>query len=271
MSADAAVNPKPSKPRQGIEVSLVTLLVMIVPVAASIYMAPRRAWFVVVASMIVYLLFLGKWICGRPLGILINERNIMSLSRLQMVAWTVLILSAFLTIALKRLSALSSNPSAMPLNIAMDWHLWALMGISTTSLVGTPLLLAPKASQAPADQSVQKASAALDESPDSINANRQGILYSNANIGDAALSDIFEGDEIGNTAYIDAAKVQMFYFTIVALIAYGYALYSALPGIYPQPGFAMPVPPDGLLALLGISNAGYLTSKTSDKTPTAKP
>jgi len=74
---------------------------------------------------------------------------------------------------------------------------------------------------------------------------------------------MFQGDEIGNTAYVDVSKVQMFYFTIVAVLAYAYALCSAMNDIYPARGFAMPTPSDALVALLGISHAAYLTSKTT--------
>jgi hypothetical protein len=67
---------------------------------------------------------------------------------------------------------------------------------------------------------------------------------------------------VGNTAYVDVSKLQMFYFTVIAIIAYAYALYSALDNIYPQAGFALPVPSDALVALMGISHAAYLTGKT---------
>ena len=197
------------------------------------------------------------------MGILINERNLISLSRFQMVSWTVLLLSAFLAIALKRLHILSPNEHALPLNISMDWRLWALMGISATSLVGSPLILSSKTTQTPDPKIVDKAAKALNEPVSNIEANSQGKLYSNEHINDASLTDMFQGDEIGNTAYVDVSKVQMFYFTLVAIVAYSYALYSGMAHIYPQEGFAMPVPSDALVALLGISHAAYLTSKTT--------
>lgn len=68
---------------------------------------------------------------------------------------------------------------------------------------------------------------------------------------------------MGETAYVDVSKVQMFYFAVIAIIAYAYAVYSALANIYPQQGFSMPTPYDALVALPGISHAAYLTSKTT--------
>ncbi len=267
MAGDAQVQPAARSISRNFEIVLFSILLLVVPIAGSIYTRPRLGWLITALSMFVYFLLLGRWICGRPLGILINERNLMSLSRFQMVAWSLLILSAFMTIAMKRVHMLWSLPGAAPLNIQMDWHLWALMGISTTSLVGTPLLLAPKMAKNPSEQSVSKTAAQLAEPEPDIKSNRQGTLYANSRMTDAAFSDMFQGDEIGNTAHIDLAKLQMFYFTIVSLISLAYAIAASLSNIYGIDKFAMPIPPDGLVALLGISHAAYLTNKTADHTP----
>ncbi len=53
------------------------------------------------------------------------------------------------------------------------------------------------------------------------------------------------------------------YFTLIAVLAYAYAVYSAMTNIYPQEGFSVPLPSDTLVALSGISLAAYLTSKTT--------
>ncbi|MDO3412389.1 hypothetical protein QWJ34_21675 [Saccharibacillus sp. CPCC 101409] len=83
-------------------------------------------------------MFISRRITGRFSGLLVNERNIMSLSRFQTVLWTLLLLSAFYTAAALRVYGLPNPYSA--LDIVMDWHLWALMGISITSLVTAPLI-----------------------------------------------------------------------------------------------------------------------------------
>jgi hypothetical protein len=259
--AVAALIPVLKAQRNLAEICAVSIICLASPIAAGIYLSPVDGWIFIAVVMAIYFLFLGRWISGRPLGVLVNERNLMSLSRFQMVAWTVLLLSAFLAIALKRLYVLSVNPHALPINIAMDWHLWALMGISATSLVGTPLILSTKSTQDPAPKAVDKAASALNETVAEIQKNSVGTLYSNKSIVDASLVDMFQGDEIGNTAYVDISKVQMFYFTIVAIVAYSYAVYSSMNSIYAQEGFTMPRPSDALIVLLGISHATYLTSK----------
>ena len=263
MAAAAPILATPPTRFRGIEVVVVSLLCLALPIVFALYIEPLWAWIVVALLMSVYMLFLGRWISGRPLGVLINERNLMSLSRFQMVSWTILLLSAFFTIAVSRLHFLSNVVDSAPLNISMDWRLWALLGISATSLVGTPLLLSSKTSNTPDPKTIDKAANALNESVAEIATNSQGQLYSNPHISDASLTDMFQGDEIGNTAYVDVSKLQMFYFTIIALLAYGYALYGAMSNIYPKDKFTMPIPPDTLVALLGISHAAYLTSKTT--------
>jgi len=217
-----------------------------------------RYWIVGLLIMCAFVLYLGKWICGRPLGILVTERNLMSLSRLQMILWTLVILSAYLTMVMQRIHAGVSDP----LNLAMEWRLWALMGISTASLVGSPLLLQSKKSQDPPPATVDKAAQVLQEDKASIQENRQGRLYSNTDPKDARFTDIFEGDDVGNTAYIDPAKLQMFLFTLVVAGSYGYQIFRVMSNAHSAGDLAMPPVSDGMVALLGISHAGYLGSKT---------
>ena len=59
-------------------------------------------WGIIAGLMVTFLCAIGLSINKRPDGILIDPRNKISLSRLQVVLWTVLVLSAFLAIALPR-------------------------------------------------------------------------------------------------------------------------------------------------------------------------
>lgn len=216
-------------------------------------------WLLVAVAMTLFLAVIGWQISGRPAGILIFERNLISLSRFQMVLWTLIILSGYFTMAMGRIKAGVDDP----LSVGMDWHLWALMGISTASLVGTPLLLSSKKDKEPDAGTVEKVAANLKENPNEIEENRQGVLYSNPSIADARFSDMFQGDELQNTKYIDMAKVQMFLFTLIAAAAYSATLWATFKEGKSAPGGLenMPGLSDGLIALLGISHAGYLSSK----------
>src|SRR5260221_9330682 len=107
------------------------------------HVLPLVAWAIVAVSMIAFMLILGGLVTKHPFGILVNERNLMSLSRFQMVLWTVIILSAYLVIVIGRIR--NGTPDAV--NVVIDWHLLALLGISTTSLIGSPLIGGAKANQ----------------------------------------------------------------------------------------------------------------------------
>ncbi|HTP25095.1 MAG TPA: hypothetical protein VMK12_05465 [Anaeromyxobacteraceae bacterium] len=207
----------------------------------------------------------GSSLCGRRTGVLIMNRNLMSLARLQTALWTLVVLGGFATLAFVRLKTL--GPSSA-LDIRVDWHLWALMGISTGSLVGSPLLLEAKSSKTPANSAMARTAQLTGETASEVDRNRHGSLYSNATPLDARFEDMFTGDEVGNTAHIDLAKLQMFLFTVVTALTYCasvVALFSQSTGAIPS---ALPDVSDGFVAMFGISHAGYLTSKSVDHTPT---
>jgi len=253
------------KPLSGLLAAFI-LAVLIAAMFLAVRLVPPGWNFIgVMLLMLIFMITIGITITGRPAGILINERNLMSLSRLQLVLWTLVILSAYLTIALERIRVRSI---ADALAIALDQRLWALMGISTASLIGSPLIQTTKKLQDPKPEAVEKASAALNESTDEINKNSQGLLYSNGGIKDAAFSDMFEGDEVGNTAYVDVAKVQMFFFTMVAALSYGTELFYWIASKPAADLTAFPILSGGLVAILGISHAGFLVNNSTTHTPT---
>lgn len=222
-------------------------------------------WAVVFLSMLVFVMVLGD-AKGRIGGILISERNVMSLSRFQLVAWTLLICSAFITVALARVFAKIPNPLA----IQLPPELWQLLGISGVSSVGSALILQNKANKQPAPDEVQKTAAAVKEDPTEVAENARGLNYANPDAKDAHFTDMFEGDELANTAFIDIGKVQMFFFTLITLIAYGTAIAVQMSSKDAIAAFAtFPKLASGLVALLGISHATYLGTKVPDQTKTA--
>jgi hypothetical protein len=244
---------------------LIALLIVAAAILAPRFLPPGWDWIAVMALMLVFFAILGTWVATRPAGILINERNLMSLSRFQLVLWTVLLLSAYWTIAFRRVTAEVTNPLA----IAIAPELWALMGISITSLVGSPLVLTRKQTQQPAnpDKAVKAAADKFKEDPNVIQSNQVGTLYANATVQDAEFTDLFEGEEVSNTAAVDIARVQMFFFTIIAAASYAALLWQQLRSVAAEQLNALPDVNSGLLAVLGISHAGYLASKNVDHTP----
>ena len=84
-------------------------------------------WFTVVLGVLVVALMLvvGDGVIGRPAGILIDSRNRVSLKNFQLVAWTLVVLTAFGGVFLTNLLAGASPVDA--LNIGVPQELWATL------------------------------------------------------------------------------------------------------------------------------------------------
>lgn len=88
----------------------------------------------------------------------------------------------------------------------------------------------------------------------------QGSLVVNQSPDDAGWADLFRGEDVGNAGHLDLGKIQMFYFTLIIVFAYG----AAIAEMFESSRFGItkfPLLSSGTVALLGISHAGYLANK----------
>lgn len=216
------------------------------------------SWLSNLALVTGFMAIVGHGILGQWRGVLIDNRNVISLSRLQLVIWTVLVLSGFFTGALWNL--LMGLEDALTINVPTE--LWILMGISTTSLVGSPLIMSIKKEHDPDETELDATKKSLlSQGEESATIDNKGLILVNTDPKLARWSDMFTGDETGNGAHVDMAKVQMFFFTLIVAIAYGTAL-GKMFVMTSSGGFnSFPNLDQSLLSLIGISHAGYLTSK----------
>lgn len=231
-----------------------------------------RAWLIELALMLASVVIIGVGVNGRVWGLLVDERNMMSLSRFQMVAWTVIVLSAYLTAVCGNVArAVWGGYGGEPLAVELPETLWWLMGISTTSLVGAPIIRTAKANltappaDAPGAEGLRTLTAERLRKQEATPTN-QGAVVLNPTPHEAALADLFRGEEVSNAASTNLAKVQMFYFTLVVLLSYC----AALGAMFAQAGGPIQRFPDlsqAMVALLGISHAGYLLQKAAPQTP----
>lgn len=221
--------------------------------------APPRlwTWLSILALLGLFAVVAGHGVTGLWLGLLIDTRNKASLSRLQMVLWTILILSGFLAAVIANID----NGQPEPLSITIPAELWLLMGISTVSLVGSPLIVSIKQSRpANEDEKVRALEQLAHQSVDPATVAIRGQMVVNQNAETARIADLFQGSETGNAGQLDLGKLQMFFFTLVLLFAYG----TALAALFKTSGgriTALPAMDTGMLALLAISHAGYLVNK----------
>ena len=215
------------------------------------------SWLTFMSLLTMLVLLIGYGVTGLWLGGLIDSRNKVSLSRFQMLLWTILILSSFLSAVLSNIE----QGAVEPLAIGIPAELWLLMGINTVSLIGSPLILNAKKRRS-ADET-EKSHALEMLARQAVDISRvmiHGQVVLNQTPEAARLSDMFRGSETGNAGQLDIGKLQMFLFTLILFLAYSTTLASLLSQgttVIQQ----LPAPDSGMLTLLGISHTGYLVNK----------
>ena len=220
-------------------VALVALLAAIVVVGVALPWAADTnagyrharliAWLATLGLFTGFALVLGHGLTGLARGVFVDERNKLSVSRLQMFLWTVLVLSSYLSAALANVGLGAGEPLA----VHIPEPLWLAMGVSTGSLVASPLVL--------------------------HRAKGKGV-HVNAEPADSRWTDLVRGEERGFVHVIDLGKVQLLLVTIVLVLAYGTVVGHALADdgkiVTSLPGID-----DAFVIMLGISHAGYIAKK----------
>ncbi len=179
-------------------------------------------------------------------GILVDGRNKCSLSRFQVVFWSLIIFPSLATVILLRTFTDVSGILLNPLDLDIPTELWSLMGVSIGTKVGAIRIKRDK--------------------------DQQGRVYKNVLPDEAKWSDMFKGEEFTDYLHIDIAKVQMFLSTLLIGIGYILTLVSKITAdnIYAST-FQFPALDDSLVIMLGISQIGYLSSKQISSIETTRP
>lgn len=232
---------------------LLLFVLLALAIAANIWLVPRWAWLATVGASIAGFGVMGMAANGRPAGILIDGRNVLSLSRLQACAWTILVLPAIAAAAAWNLHLAQGQA----LDLAIPQQLIIAMGISLGSLTATPALLSLKAQTPPAASQVAAASAVMAPAGAAGSAVTMGTLVGRQCTQDASWLDLFRGEEVGNAGSPDIGKVQKFLFTALLVGIYAAALWHAF-GTSDAPYSGLPPLSDDFVWLLGVSHAGYL-------------
>jgi hypothetical protein len=190
------------------------------------------AWLLIAFLMALFTIVAGHGVTGLGRGVLIDDRHRLSLSRLQMMLWGILVLSGYMAAALSNIG----RGMGSPLNVAIPSELLLAMGISTASLVVAPAALSHKNRRRPSQ---------VPPLPDPRA---------------SQMIDLFRGEETSDNGDLDLGKVQMFLFTVVLVMGYGLALGDQFAD---QQGMISSLPDidSAVVTLLAISHAGYLTKK----------
>ena len=177
------------------------------------------------------------------IGVAVDWRQKLSLSRLQMVAWTILIVATLLVVFVWNVA----HPGEADLSIPRT--VWLVMGIAGISAVGDPLILNQKPKLAPGGAPMTP--------PGMIT---YGVVVARPSGARVSWSDLIMGDELGNASVIDIGKVQQLLLTVVAIVSYAVAIGDKLFESTAAIG-ALPAMSDGFMSLLAASHAIYLSYK----------
>jgi hypothetical protein len=213
-------------------------------------------WALGVLVILVMAWLLGWAIRGTPLGALTTRENRLSLSRLQLLVWTPIVLSAFM-VGAGFLMGVDRTRPPLP---EYGWQIWALLGIS----------LSTTAASAGLNQTKREQPAA--EAPNSAH----GLLAFNTTADGPSVLDLFTGDEVGNEGQLDVSRFQQFLITALLFFLFVGLLVGQWWSVTPAPwgewakNEAIPHLSETFIALLGISHAGYLAFKAVPKTETAQ-
>ncbi len=193
------------------------------------------AWIVAALLLIVLAGWIGRLATGNLLGILIDARGRFSLTHFQVVLWTIVILSSAVGVLV--------HHRFSPDNFGLTPQLLGLMGISAGSAVLTTGVKAAK------DTPGSTARVAR--------AGTMRLASGDQKTISAKVSQIWLQEE-GDLAdqVVDITKFQNFIFTLIVL---GFYITLALKAD------GLPVLPDNVVALIGISHAGYVGGKVPDK------
>lgn len=254
------------------------LLVILVPgliLLASWKLELVWAWAATMALLAGFLFVAGSVIVGLLRGAFVDDRNKVSLSRFQALLWTILVLAGYLAAAIANIR----TGKADPLLIQIPQELWWLIGISATSLVGSPLVRSTRERQPAnpevATQTLRKMglvgeTETVTQQQNLVTRNSDGAIVARGKIAVAptasssSWADLFKGDETSNGDHLDLAKVQMFFFTLILVLSYAVALGKLFASVNQVADF--PDLNEGTIALLGISHAAYLTNKAVPRT-----
>ena len=196
----------------------------------------QTQWVFVAAVLTVLCMSAGYAVNNRIDGILIDERNRVSLSRLQWVLWFVILVSAYFVGTVLNVQVGETNPFP-----EMQTELFGLIGLASGSAVVSNLIVDSKKRAKDADV--------------------KGATK------DAGWSDLYCGEEKGNKDVVDVSRLQQLVTTLLLVMVYVGFLWRDLDtAAFTGELLKMPPVSTTFLGLLGASHAGYLAYKATPKT-----
>ena len=211
------------------------------------FAGPQASWLVGLVLVLLGVLLAGKAVNGRWSGAFIDSRNRYSISQAQAVLWLIVISSGIMAAAIANVH----RGNASPLDLSIPPELLAIIGLSVTTLVGTPVVRDIKRGTQPDPDQKDRTLQNLGRTDASTN----GTVVSFIDAEQTGWADLVRGEETGNADKVDLGKLQLLYVSAVVLFVYGAALYANLGS---GQGIGFPPIDASFVGLLGLSHAGAL-------------
>ncbi len=205
----------------------------------------------------------GIAVRGRYSGVIIDGRGRYSLSRLQALAWTILVLAGLSVAIGTNIARNGGHPG----DVALPGELIALMGISGGAAVFAQTIKSINGARG--TLFVNEAATTHEDASGKV------VVKGAVDVQQARISDLIQGEAPDTKDLVDVGKLQNLYFTIIVLSIYGWLVWQTLVRevMVDKHGAkslitSMPSINEALIALILISHAGYLTLKAI---PSEKP
>ena len=189
-------------------------------------------WIIIFSTMIFFLGHISYCLGGTTKAILTNKLKRYDLSLLQLISWTLLIISTLFTSVIYNIRLEEINP----LQISIQDEILFLIGIDFTVAIGTPLINSSKDS------------------------NKNEILVGNLTRKDAKFGELFLGDMDSNNSNIDIGKIQVFLISVLLIFVYSIQCYNLFSEANTKIT-SLPTFDASMITLLTISNFAYLGKK----------
>jgi len=190
-------------------------------------------------------------------GILIDDRNRISLERMQWSTWLIVLFSGYFVEAVWNTSHGGNFPS-------MQKELLALLGIISGSPVLSNLIVDTKKRGTVTVGAKSQVSQQLAEGDTPA---RMGLMDANNESNEASWADLYLGEEVANRYVVDVSRLQKVVITVLLVLTYAGWLWHDFEKP-PVAGFSdMPPVGETFVWLVGLSHASYLASKATPKTP----
>jgi hypothetical protein len=234
-------------------------------------------------AIVLLLIGSGNIALGRWDGVFIDERNRVSLSRVQIALWTIVLLSGIITLGLWNafLAVPGTGATAAALQTTgpypgMAPELWGTLGIA----LGTPFASALVLRWKQGTQDPPSQAASSKPGVDASQVKPDTVLDERLDPAAAGLADLILGEDATNRNRVDLSRLQNLVITVALVFTYAQMLIDLVSARIPfeqaqkvftsSGGWFFPeMPPVGatFLGLLFASHAAYLAFKIPGSAP----